>query len=686
LWIGDGPAETSRGPGSGNPALPFADDFSDGNANGWVVVDDAIKFPSNWDASSGAYLQSEWTNSSGKDVTESYHRGSYAYPSSLLGLTDYRFSVDVTPQTGSADDIGVMFRYTNNNNFYRLSLNNLNGFARLENNINGTYITLARNFRGYVSEQLQTIEIEIEGPLMQIWVNGDSLFSAYDTDHAVGGIALYSRDGTSFDNVSVTANSPVPEIIIASPVAHTVLPNGPLSVDVTAIARNVPVSNGTVSIQYQNGGRPILCNASSEGPSGVFVAQCPGMPVGDYTIDGILFDNGVELDRDSNQSVAIGSIVLGSNRYDAIGDSITRGVGDNLESDNLNLNDQRTIGVTGWPALLGDLLTTATGVPNLVGNEGISGDRVSDTRFIRLNSIVERNPDSNRALLILGTNDSNNFNTTSPTDLVADIQGIIDSLHTDGRDTVYLGLLPPAWGGNLATPYSDPLDPTATRNQSIISYNTAIQGMLPQSGVVLGPDFFSCFLTPTVNRFSLFTDSLHPNALGYAFMAALWRDAITGAAIVPPVDPCPAPIYILKSLDPYIHGHKQNLLEVGDEYYTDETFTLTNIPGELADGIWVSQANADNANTEANFLNFDVGSAAVTVYVAFDSSGDPPTSTTHVFTPVTLSENLAVSDSSVGILSFVQATSVTGTVSIGGTRSGASPASQQAYIVIVSPQ
>ena len=222
---------------------------------------------------------------------------------------------------------------------------------------------------------------------------------------------------------------------------------------------------------------------------------------------------------------------------------------------------------------------------------------------------------------------------------------------------------------------------------TIQEYNRVIINELSTlPGVVLGPDLFSCFLTPTANRFSLFQDSLHMNSLGYALVAALWHDAITGAAVVPPVDPCPSPIYILESLDAYVHGHKQNLLEAGDEYYLDASFTLTNVPAELTDGIWVSQANADNANADADFLSFDAGTAPVTVYIAYDPAGVPPTSSTHTFAALgaPLSSNLTVSDGTVGTFSLVEATNVTGTVTIGGTMSGGGAASQ-AYLVIVVP-
>jgi len=680
---GDGPAESDRGSGSGGSGLPLSDDFSDGDANGWTIVDDATQFPSSWAVANQAFQQSAWTNSSGKDVTETYHRGSYALWTSSAGLSDYRLSVDVTPDVESGDDIGVMFRYSDNLNYFRFTLNAINGFARLEERLNGTFLTLASDHRGYRPGQAQNIVVEVEGPLIQVFVNGDPLFAALNPDHGSGGIALFSRDNSIFDNVLLTANDPAPEIVISSPTAQNVVPGEPLDMDVTAVARNIPVLNGDVRVQYHSGGAPTLCGTSAEASPGVFTAQCPGMGVGDYTVEALLLDNGFEVDRDSNVSVAVGSVISGSHRYDAIGNSITRGVGDNYSFDTLNLTDQRTLGVSGWPALTGDLLTSSIGRPNLVGNEGISGDRAIQTRDERLASIIERNPESDRALVMLGTNDSNDFNTTPAAELTATLQDIVDELHLNGRDTVYLALLPPAWGRITGEVYGNPLDPASTRNQTIINYNAAIQSMLPQAGVLLGPDFFSCFLTSTVNRFSLFDDSLHPNALGYAFMAALWKDAILSGPVIPPVDPCPSPIFILESLDPYLHGHKQNLLEEGDRYYTDDAFVLTNIPAELENGIWVLQANADNGNADASFLSFNAGSAPATIYIAYDPAGNPPTSSTHTFLPVTLTEGLTVSDASVDEFSVVRAGAVTGIVTIGGNKSGLAAAAQQGYVVIV---
>jgi hypothetical protein len=42
----------------------------------------------------------------------------------------------------------------------------------------------------------------------------------------------------------------------------------------------------------------------------------------------------------------------------------------------------------------------------------------------------------------------------------------------------------------------------------------------------MGPDFYDYFLGGGHNRFSLFSDIWHPNALGHVVMAHLWHNAI----------------------------------------------------------------------------------------------------------------------------------------------------------------
>ncbi len=676
-------------------ALPFSDNFNDGNFDGWTIVDDNVTFASTWDASSNRMVNNNETHRNNGDLDEGYHRGTYAYLTDSVNLTNYRFEVDVTQRSSSLEDLGVMFRYSDDDHYYRFSMNASKGFARLESkagvDLGGDPIwrTLAKDQRGYEPGSPVTVIVEVDGPLIQIFVNGNDLFAVYDTDHSGGGVALYARDGIRFDNVSIDVNDPSPQIVIAEPVANTVIPSGPRDIEIVAIARNIP-AGGAVTLEFTT---DAACNPVTETNPGEFRAVCPNRLANvNHEIVAEILDGGARVDRDRNVDVYLGSTGAGD-LYEAIGDSLTLGLRDNFARDNLNLTDRKTISASGWTGPLSDRLTTAQGAPNLVVNEGMSGDRARETRLLRLTSMLERNqrPKGSRTLLMLGTNDAVINAASTPAEYQADMTSIINAVLGSGRDQVYVAILPPVFANNSNAPlYTDPLDldplsPTyAERNANIDGYNQVIiNNLVPLANVEQGPDLWTCFLSPTVNRFSLFEDALHMNGLGYAFVAALWADTIQNGAPIPGT-PCASPIFILEDLDPYTHELKQNLLEAGDPYYRDEAFVLTNVPTELADGVWVSQNNADRTNQDANFMSFDVGANPVTVYIAYDGAGGPPVST-ETFAPAALTGSLTTNDPANSTFTVIEATGVTGSVTIGGTDSDLTGAPRQSYVVIVVP-
>jgi lysophospholipase L1-like esterase len=539
----------------------------------------------------------------------------------------------------------------------------------------------------------QNIEVEVDGSLIVVYVNGDPLFSVLDSDHPMGGVGLLARGPVRFDDVLVTDNSSLADVVISSPVAHSVIPGGAQNVVVSAIARNVPTPLGSVEIHVDGG----MCGLATEGTPGVYTATCSNVQPGDHVFEALIKDSGFEVVRDSNVSVAIGSVANGGRAYDAIGDSITVGFPDNYALDNLSLTDQRSLNFQGWPSLLADLLTSETGgvYPNTVANEGVRGDKAIDGAQDRVASIIERHPDNDATVMLMGTNDTNQGN---PTTSGAGCSGaacngtykgymldIISQLQAAGRTTIYLGLLPPAFGnGSFAAPYADPL--TGVRNTAtngVIAYNTLIKDeLVTLPGVEQGPDFFSCFLTPTRNRFSLFIDPLHPNGLGYQMMAELWHDWIVNGPFTLPQDPCAAPIYIVEDLLP--GTYKQNLLEIGDTMYNDEAYIFTSMPSEFAGGVWIMPDNADVASSAGSLVTFDAGATPVTVYIAYDPAGSPPVSTSHTFSAYTPSANLTAAGGPITQYAFVRATGVTGTVDLGGSQSGGAGA-QSSYLVVIQP-
>ena len=678
--------------------------------------------------------------------------------------------MDITPipNTGgdpilpeSVDGFGVMFRYQDNGRYYRLGFNSNQGSVRLvkkrrelfnDSSDTDAFSTLASNYRGHLPGQTINVVVEVEGNLIQVFVDGEALFSAVDTAAPVllsGGVALFSRDAVEFDNVRLRVNDNSDglgndnetDIVIATPISHDVIPGGSQDVDVVAIARNIDTAGGdTVSISA--GGSD--CGVPLESPAGVFTVTCASVPVGTTSFTASMTTSGANNgDADTNAMVTIGaatgSNATSGNKYDAVGDSITMGLFDNYRGDGLPPPaDRLAISQRGWPATLTDLLASSTGQPNLVGNEGVPGSDLQGANpatvegLIEVNTIIERNPGSNGALVMYGTNDSSGG---TPANCAGGAKGsyaanyvtLIDRLQDAGRDQIYVALIPPVWGdSNSNSPYlSDP--DQGTRNQCIEALNSAIETSVlvdPQvtepgdTAPVLGPDFYTCLVGAGQNRFNLFEDLLHFNGLGTAYMASLWEDAILNGSVS---GVCPdTGFYLLDDLAYDWNGDgidlnsadvnifQQNRLEVGDFYYVVSTaafpfqhrtqfiHTLTSIPTELdtLDARWIMTPNevvsGFGTDTDSDVVTFDVGGDGATVYVAHDPGGAPPTvscddSPGCVFAASSLTGSLSTTDPNVGSFDVVQiSASVTGMIRLGGNHSGDTLANAS-YIVIVVP-
>ena len=217
-------------------SLPFTDDFEDGDASGWSITDGSGNV-SNWVVNNGGYVQSNFVGRIGSALEGTYHLGTYAILQAGKGLSDYRFSVDVTPQVGAevdqniqGNDIGVMFRYLDDDNYYRFSINSNKGFSRLEKKSGGIFTTLAKDARGYHVGELRNIVIELVGPVINVFLDGDALFGAFDQDIINGSVGLYCQDRTTFDNVLISDAGSIPSIVIATPTAYSVSTSENISV------------------------------------------------------------------------------------------------------------------------------------------------------------------------------------------------------------------------------------------------------------------------------------------------------------------------------------------------------------------------------------------------------------------------------------------------------------------------
>jgi hypothetical protein len=294
--------------------------------------------------------------------------------------------------------------------------------------------------------------------------------------------------------------------------------------------------------------------------------------------------------------------------------------------------------------------------------------------------------------VLIGINDANGSGTPSGYDSINDIwctgaacngfykgnmQTVVDDLNAAGI-TPIIAHVAPRFGDPFSSPYPDPA--THARNLLIRDeYNVAITSQLTGNYTV-GPNFYDYFLG-SENRFYLYATNLHPNALGYYVMAHMWSNHLTGGVTAPFVVNGFCLKLTLGGACESMFPYKQNLLEVGNAYYADQSYTLTgSIPAELTDGRWIMTRDEDRNLANSDYLTFTVPQDS-TLYVAFDADATLPgwmSGYTEV-TGVTLStDNTAVPNG----MQLYRLDNVSGPVTLGGADDATTGAAAN-YVVIV---
>jgi hypothetical protein len=217
----------------------LADDFTDGNLTGWKVVDEGIySTPSFWLERSGRLIQI--SNIYGQNGNAVDHRkGTFVYWNDppALAWSDYAFSV--TFKTQDDDGVGVMFRYRNPSNYFKVELDAQKNFRKLFKLVNGVETTLAAESAGYLSNSNYVLRIETTNSDIAVLLNGTVLFGGTITDSnslTSGTVALYcwGSQGALFNNLRVTPLRRFPRVTISAPTnnATFVQPASfPISVD-----------------------------------------------------------------------------------------------------------------------------------------------------------------------------------------------------------------------------------------------------------------------------------------------------------------------------------------------------------------------------------------------------------------------------------------------------------------------
>ena len=217
----------------------LSDDFTNGILQGWTVVDEGtIDAPSLWLERSGRLMQ--LSNIYGGNENN-YRKGTFLYwnDPQALGWSNYTFSV--TFNSIDNDGVGVMFRYQNPSNYYKVDLDSQRNFHKLFKMAGGVETTLAAEPGAYVLASNYVLRVEMTNSEITVLLNGAVLFGGTITDNSLkaGTVALYSwgSQGVFFNNLKVTPLHRWPRLTIQSPTNGAVFVQPapiPITVDASA--------------------------------------------------------------------------------------------------------------------------------------------------------------------------------------------------------------------------------------------------------------------------------------------------------------------------------------------------------------------------------------------------------------------------------------------------------------------
>ena len=101
--------------------------------------------------------------------------------------------------------MGLVFRYRDDNNYYRFSMDHTNSYRRLVSVVAGTTTVLKQDDFAYELQKDYLVTIEAIGNSLRVYQNGMLIFDVTDAAHAKGSIGMYCYDnaGARFSDVRV---------------------------------------------------------------------------------------------------------------------------------------------------------------------------------------------------------------------------------------------------------------------------------------------------------------------------------------------------------------------------------------------------------------------------------------------------------------------------------------------------
>ena len=156
----------------------------------------------------GASCKVIQTNDVGSGIPP--YRGTYLLYTGGYSWTDYTFSLELKsdePPDADNEEIGVLFRYQNSDNYYRLRWEDrlTNDRLFLQKFVNGNCYDVATTYFNMEKGVWYNLRIKLSGSNIKVYIDGKLVFNVNDDSISSGTVALYCwrNRGAWFDDILV---------------------------------------------------------------------------------------------------------------------------------------------------------------------------------------------------------------------------------------------------------------------------------------------------------------------------------------------------------------------------------------------------------------------------------------------------------------------------------------------------
>jgi hypothetical protein len=165
------------------------DRFAAGDTSGWSFIDEGtVSSPSAWSTYQGALRQTSNIYTPPDDGATLSKQGTQAIAGDLAWTDTI---IHVRLQSLDNDAIGLLFRFSDANHYYRFSMDSQRGYRRLAKNVAGNFTSLWEDNVAYEVGRTYELMVAALGSTLRGYMDGVPMFVVEDSDLSAGRIGLY---------------------------------------------------------------------------------------------------------------------------------------------------------------------------------------------------------------------------------------------------------------------------------------------------------------------------------------------------------------------------------------------------------------------------------------------------------------------------------------------------------------